>query len=518
MNCTKAIELDILSLLQPCAYDHPVKNIELIETHISWVILTGDFAYKIKKPVAFGFLDFSTLEKRRVCCEQEVSLNRRLAPDIYLNVISITGSQKKPVISGNGEVFEYAVKMAQFPQSGQLDNMLAAGELSVGHMDEVARLVADFHQSIQIADDALEYGNNELVSQPVEENFIQINEHLGIRRYVDTLNMLQEFSESEFTKLESVFEQRKRDGFIRECHGDMHLRNMVWLDNGPTAFDCIEFNSNLRWIDVMSEIAFLVMDLHARKSHQLGNRFLNTYLEATGDYSGLAVLSFYLGYRALVRAKVSVLRLEQKKFSDDVNNESLIEFVSYLKLATSYTQQPTQKLIIMRGVSASGKSTVSQQLVDELGMVRIRSDIERKRLFDIPLLENSSGGIDSGIYSAESSQKTYAKLLELASDILRAGYSVIVDAVFVKHEHRLPFQTLAETLALPYVIVETNAPEHVLKQRILERKNDASDANLEVLEHQLDNWPSLSDSERDSVISVDTDRSNNIEFVFSKLT
>ena len=507
------MEFEIKNMLNPEVYDHPVKNIELIETHISWVILTGDFVYKIKKPVNFGFLDFSTLEKRHICCINELRLNHRLAPAIYLDVVSISGSPEKPVITTGGEAFEYAVKMAQFPQSAQLDLMLAAGELKLEHMDAIARMVADFHQNIEAADSSVDYGNNDIIFQPVEENFSQIREHLDITPYASTLAELEAWCRSTFEKMHAVFEQRKRDGFVRECHGDMHLRNLVWLNSdlngGPTAFDCIEFNAHLRWIDVISEVAFLVMDLQDRQQHQLANRFLNSYLEITGDYAGLSVLPFYLCYRALVRAKVDALRLEQQSITQEDRQQSLAEFESYLQLATTYTQESAPKLIVMRGLSASGKSTVSQQLVDAAGMIRIRSDVERKRLFSVSLTSSAPSDktpseINAGIYSAQASQQTYAKLAELASQVISAGYSVIVDAAFLKHQQREPFQQLAKRLDVAYIILEITAPTEVLRQRIVERQTDVSDADLAVLEHQLANWQPLQEDESNNALTVNT--------------
>jgi aminoglycoside phosphotransferase family enzyme/predicted kinase len=508
---------DIASLLTPAVYNHPVESLELIETHISWVILTGDFVYKIKKPVNFGFLDFSTLEKRQNFCEQELALNRRLAPDIYLDVVSISGTPDKPVINGGGDAFEYAVKMAQFPQSAQLDHMLAAGQLKIEHMNAIAGMVADFHQAVEVADEAMDYGNSEAVYQPVEENFRQIAEHLDTAPYADTLGMLRSWSQSAFIKLKPVFEQRKGDGFVRECHGDMHLRNLVWLDGKPLAFDCIEFNPQLRWIDVISEVAFLVMDLQDRQQPQLANRFLNSYIEATGDYAGLLVLPYYLCYRAMVRAKVDVLRLQQKNITVEEQVQAVAEFESYLELAMVYTRPLSPKLIIMRGLSASGKSTVSQQLLDVMGLIRIRSDVERKRLFNIPLSDSASSEIDAGIYSAQASQQTYAKLLELASQVIRAGYSVIIDAAFLKHEQRKPFQELADHLSVSCIILEVTAPAEVLRQRIVQRKNDVSDADLDVLEHQLKNWQPLFKDETDKAVSVNTAQMLDIDELIDKI-
>ena len=503
------MEFDINKMLNPEVFEHPVKNIKLIETHISWVILTGNFVYKIKKPVNFGFLDFSTLKKRHTCCMEELRLNRRLAANIYLDVVPISGTPEKPIITPGGEAFEYAVKMAQFPQSAQLDFMLAAGKLKLEHMDTIAHMVADFHQQIEVADESMDYGNNDIIYQPVEENFSQIREHLDITPYANTLEALETWNRSVFDEHKAIFEQRKHDGFVRECHGDMHLRNLVWLDNGPTAFDCIEFNAHLRWIDVISDVAFLVMDLQDRQQHQLANRFLNSYLEITGDYTGLSVLPFYLCYRALVRAKVDALRLEQKNIPEQERQHSLEEFESYLQLATTYTQHSTPKLIIMRGLSASGKSTISKQLVDTTGMIRIRSDVERKRLFSVLLANNESSKktpnkINSGIYSAQASQQTYAKLAELASQVISSGYSVIIDATFLKYPQRAPFQQLAQRLGVAYIILEITAPKQILRQRIIERQHDISDADLAVLDHQLSNWQPLQENESSNVLTVNT--------------
>jgi hypothetical protein len=499
---------DIANMLNPEVYDHPVNNIKLIETHISWVILTGDFAYKIKKPVDFGFLNFSTLEKRHFFCEQELVLNRRLAPEIYLEVVAINGTSDEPRLSGSGAVFEYAVKMKQFPQSAQLDNKLAAGKLKLEQMNAIAHMTAYFHQSTDVANEAMDYGNKETLYQPVEENFKQINEHLVTEQYADKLLILAQWSRSELTKQQAVFTQRKADGFIRQCHGDMHLRNLLWLDNKPVAFDCIEFNDKLSWIDVISEIAFLIMDLQHRQQHQLANRFLNSYLEITGDYAGLSVLPFYLCYRALVRAKVNALRIEQKNITDkergQTDTEFMAEFESYLELATRYIKHSTPKLIITCGLSASGKSTVSQQLVDKTGMLRVRSDVERKRLFELSLSTGAANNIDSGIYSTQASLQTYKKLAELAYNIITAGYSVIIDAAFLKLEQRQPFQQLASRLGVSYIILEITAPTKVLRQRIKKRKNDVSDADLTVLEHQLTHWQALQKDEINSVVSVNT--------------
>ena len=508
---------NITNMLKPEVYNHPCHNIELIETHISWVILTGDFAYKIKKPVDFGFLDFSTLKKRKYFCQQELHLNRRLAADIYLELSAITGTEDRPQLAGSGEIIEYAVKMKQFPQSAQLDNMLAAGELKLTHMNAFADMAANFHQSADVADISSNYGSKEAVYHPVEENFQQIAQQAVASDYTDQLATLSQWSQSQLTEKQSIMAQRKANGFIRHGHGDMHLRNMLWLNDKAMAFDCIEFNEKLSWVDVISDAAFLIMDLQHRQQQPLANRFLNRYLEVTGDYAGLSLLPFYLGYRAMVRAKVSILRLAQNNISAQQNQQILTEFESYLELAGRYTKTSTPQLIIMRGFSASGKSTVSQQLLDKTGMIRIRSDIERKRLFASDSTTKTASKIDAGIYSSEATKQTYEKLRKLASDIINAGYSVIVDAAFLKHEQRQIFQQLATQLQVTYNILQTTAPDEVLRQRIQNRKNDISDADLVVLEHQLANYQTLHKSETAYVISIDTTQTVDFDALLNQL-
>ncbi len=515
---------DISKMLSPDVYSHPVDNIKLIETHASWVVLTGEYAYKIKKPVNFGFLDFSTLQKRHKFCNQELVLNRRLTSNIYLDIVGISIHQQSLRIN-QGETIEYAIKMQQFDQSAQLDNMLVANQLNLTHMHAIAQLIAGFHQRTNVAAKNLDFGEPDIVNDPVIENFSQIKEHLDSSFYDKTLDSLQAWSESEYSTLKPVLIQRKQHGFIRDCHGDMHLRNLIWLGDksriesgkGPMAFDCIEFNDYFRWIDVINEVAFLMMDLQQKQQNQLANRFINSYLEQTGDYAGLAVLSYYLNYRAMVRAKVAVLQLNQAA-DKNVHNLLTEEFESYIALAKNYTLPKTGKLIIMRGVSASGKSTVSQQIVDDYGVIRIRSDVERKRSFEATEAINTPNKINNGLYDEKVSELTYEKLLQLASQIIIAGFSVIVDAAFLKQNQRKAFQDLADKLQCPYIIFELTAPDDVLRKRIRERKNDVSDADLQVLEYQLSHWQPLLKNEMKFSSTVNTDDEQDIQKLFGKLT
>jgi hypothetical protein len=494
----------ISSLMQPEAYDPPVENCQLIETHISWVILAGTYAYKIKKSIDLGFLDFSTLEKRHFYCREELRLNKRLAPAIYLSVVPITGTIERPEWAGEGEAIEYAVRMRAFPQQAQLDRVLARDALTSRHIDALARHIAGFHHRIAVAETGDSYGDPATILRPIEENFKQIREHVKNPRALAVLTGLENWSRDAFHALQARFQQRKSDGFVRECHGDMHLRNIAWVDDQPVVFDCIEFSPSLRWIDVMSDIAFLVMDLQERGQPALAQRFLNDYLVHTGDYAGVDVLRFYQVYRALVRAKIDAIRADQAGVEQQEQAEAEKDFFGYLNLALSYIRPAKPQLIITRGMSASGKSTVSQSLLEQLGAIRIRSDVERKRLFGLKPDEDGRSAVGQGIYTADATRQTYGKLEELAARLVDAGYPVIVDAVFLHHEERDHFRQLAKNRRIPFVILQCTADIGVLRHRIAQRKKDVSDADLKVLDMQHSAWRPLRPHERADCLTVET--------------
>lgn len=507
----------ISSLLHSDVYDHVVENIELIETHISWVILTGPYAYKIKKPVNLGFLDFSTLEKRHFYCKEELRLNSRLAPSIYLNVVSITGSEQQAVFSGKGNIIEYAIKMVQFPQEVQMDNMLSAGQLQAEHIDALAKTIAEFHQQTDISNKNDNYGEPEKIYKPVKENFIQLRQLISDSKAIAKLSELERWSQSTFDLLRPILKQRKRDGFIRECHGDLHLRNLVFINEKPVAFDCIEFDPELRWIDTISDVAFLIMDLQDRQQQDFALRFLNAYLEKTGDYPALRILRFYLVYRAMVRAKVEAISASQMVINSPAQHKANMAFHDYLDLAQSYLQAAKPMLIITCGMSASGKTTLTQPLVEKLAAIRIRSDVERKRLFKLADETDSSAAFNAGIYSAEATQQTYHHLAELADLILSADYPVIIDAACLKYEQRQLFRQLAIKKNVPFVILEFKAQPDTLRQRITSREKGASDAGRSVLEHQLLNWKPLQENEQPNVITIDTESSIDLDSLVNKI-
>lgn len=480
-------------------YDHEVTEVVMLQTHISWVFLTGTYAYKVKKPMDFGFLNFTELSQRKHFCEEEIRLNKRLADQVYLETVRITGTETAPVLNGEGEAIEYAVKMRQFDQSDLVDGVLRAGKLQAQHIDDIADQAAHFHQTIQISDQQSPCGTADIVNAPVIQNFEQLDPLISDITAREQLERLTVWSEQEFTKIKPALEQRKKDGFIRECHGDMHLGNMALINGQITIFDGIEFNEEFRWIDVMSEVAFLFMDLFDRKAEAYAYRFLNRYLEHTGDYEGIPLLRFYLVYRAMVRAKIASFTLLTPNLSEADKQKTLQQYMSYTNLAENFTKVPELTLSITYGVSGSGKTTISQKLLEENGLIRLRSDVERKRLFHLSATDNSSSSVDSGIYTEEASTKTYQQLEKFSKIILIAGFSVIVDATFLKRINRQPFQALATELSAEFSIIECSSDVTELKRRIEERSKDqqnASEADIRVLEKQLSQLTPLAEDEK----------------------
>jgi aminoglycoside phosphotransferase family enzyme/predicted kinase len=512
-------------LLRPDSYAHTVENIQLIETHISWVILTGYFAYKIKKPVNLGFLDFSTLEKRHFYCLEELRLNARLAPSIYLEVVAISCVANHVSFSSSSNIVDYAIKMIQFPQKMQLDHLLAEGWLKTEHIDGLATMLAKFHQQTDIAKISDSYGEADQIYEAVKENFIHLHQLLSENTAINLLTAIERWSRYTFKLAKSTLTQRKQSGMVRECHGDLHLRNLVLINDHPVAFDCIEFSPELRWIDPINDVAFLMMDLHNHQQYIFAQRFLNAYLERTGDYTATPLLRFYLVYRAMVRAKVEAISASQMVMHSEEQYEANQACYGYLELANSYLRTKKSMLIITCGPSASGKSTITQQLVEKIAAIRLRSDVERKRLFKIATETNtesvetnsSPARFTAGIYSSNATQDTYEYLAERAKLLLNAHFPVIIDATCLKLEQRDLFRQVATELEVPFAILHFTAKPSTLRQRINDRGKTVSDADITILEHQLAESHPLHEEELSEVITVNTELSAGIDGLINKI-
>lgn len=494
----------IRALQDPSLYDHPVREFQLHETHISWVILTGDYAYKIKKPLDFGFLDFSSLERRRHFCHEELRLNRRLAPDLYLDVVPITGSAESPRFGGEGDVFEYAIRMRQFDQSQLLDSRQQAGTLSPELLAELARDVAGFHASLPRAPADKPLGTPEAVTAAMQENFDQCREILNDPQLLAQLDLLEAWAQSTAERLTPKIAERHSEGHVRECHGDLHLANITVFNDQVTVFDCIEFSEPFRYIDVINDLAFLLMDLEARDEYALSSRVLNTYLEYSGDFGALPLLSMYKAYRAMVRAKIALLTMGNPELGEQGRQELLDRYAEYAELAESYTGIPDRYLLATTGLSGSGKSVVSQALGDQLGLIRLRSDVERKRLFGLAPLDSSRSATGEGLYTAEANQRTYDTLAGLSARLLATGLPVIVDSACLRQSEREQLEAVAESQGVPFVLLDCQVPDDVRRDWVRERDGDASEAGEDLLEQQNSWLEPLSEREKSHTIHINT--------------
>ena len=498
----------IAALRAPDCYPHAVENVELLQTHISCILLAGDYAYKIKKPVSLDFLDFSTVGARRHYCEEELRLNRRTAPGLYLEVIPIGGSESAPVLGGGGAAVEYTLKMRRFDQDALLDRMARRGALTAQHIDTLAPSLAAFHAAIDRAGPDREFGSSERILAPALQNFDQMLELAGAKTDLALLARLRDWTAREHAALAAVFDARKRDGWVRECHGDLHLGNIALIEGVPTPFDGIEFSEELRWTDVMNDVAFLMMDLLDHRLPRLAFRFLNAYLELSGDYAGMRVLRFYLVYRALVRAKVSCMRAQQPGMVARERSEIEQEHRRHLYLAERLTAPRHAAMLIMHGLSGSGKTTVAQGLLEALGAVRLRSDVERKRLYGLSPQTRSGSELNAGLYAPGASERTYQRLAELAREVLAARYPVIVDAAFLKRSSRDRFAQLAHGAGAAFAIASCTASAATLRTRVAARERaarDASEAGLAVLEQQFAIQEPLAADEAGHALAIDAE-------------
>ena len=495
----------VRALTDPARYPHPVDAVTVVETHISYVLLTGAYAYKIKKALDLGFLDFSTLARRRWACAEELRINARTAPDLYLAVWPVTGTAEEPVLNGDGEAIEYVVRMRQFDPEQRADRCLERGELGADHMRGLGERVAELHEGAAAPDS--DYGSFERVRADQEANLAQLRAELGAlaidaERFEALARWVADFLDHH----RDLIAGRCDQGRVREGHGDLHLANMVLRDGELVPFDAIEFDPGLRFVDCMADVAFAWMDLLARERRDLGTHFLNAYLERTGDYPGVRLLPLYTVYRALVRAKVAALQAGE---ADDAGQARALreQAARYIHLAEDNARSDSGLLVIARGVTGVGKSLVSEPVLAELGGIRVRSDVERKRLAGLAAEESGAAAVGAGIYSEERSARTYDRLLALARPLLAAGFPVLLDATYLKVDRRRAARALAAELAIPFAILALEAPEADIRRWIRERAEaggNPSDADETVLASQLAHQDPLADDEAPLAVRVNT--------------
>jgi aminoglycoside phosphotransferase family enzyme len=494
----------IADLSEPGAYPPPVEHVELVETHISWVFLAGDYAYKFKKPLDLGFLDFRERDRRLHYCREELRLNGRLAPEIYLDVVGARETAAGWRVGTLTEDAEPAVRMRRFPAEARLDRRLEAGRLEGTELEAFARSLARFQRGLPPARPGDGLGDAAAVSRPALANFAALPGADLAPGITARLAELEAWTKDRAASLAESFDARLAAGFIREGHGDLHLANLVVLDGCIAAFDGIEFDPALRWIDVQSEVAFLMMDLESRGRADLAWCFYNAWLAECGDYDGLALLGWYLVYRHLVRAKIDGIRLAQGGLGASEAERLQARLAGHVEFAERHARPPTPLLVLMHGFSGSGKSRLARRLAPRLGAAWVRSDLERKRLHGLDPEAAAPAAVDDGLYSADATERTYARMAEIAREALRAGVSIVVDAAFLEAVRREQFIELAADCGGRPVVLACEAPAALLRERVAGRRDDPSDAGVAVLEAQLARPAEIGPREAPYRIVVDT--------------
>jgi uncharacterized protein len=495
----------LASLLQPEAYPHAVTAVRLVETHISWVLLTGEFAYKIKKPVCYAFVDLRSPERRAFFCAEELRLNRRFAPELYLEVCRVTLEHGRARISGKGQVVDHAVRMRQFRAEEELAALLASGALAPPELAGFGRQLALMHEQLPPAAAEERWGQPQSVRALLLQNLEecrQAAERLGTQ---EALRSLDEPYRTRLDAAQPWLARRRESGRVRECHGDLHVGNVVRYGGRLLAFDCIEFEPAFRWIDVAEEIACLFMDLRARGFAAHAQGFLGGYLFQSGDYQACRLLRLYAAHRALVRAKVAALQAADAQQPARAGLHD--DHRRYVACAERMLAAPAPLLLVTCGVSGSGKSWLAERLAPQLGAVHVRSDVERKRLGGLTEQQRSRAALGQGLYSREMTARVYERLYQCATDILAGGLSAILDATFQRRDERARLRALAAQCAATLHVIYCHAPPEVLEARLAARQRggaDVSEADHAVLAWQRTQFQPLRPAEDFHIIDVDT--------------
>lgn len=473
-------------LARPAAYPYPVDRVECVQTHISWVFLAGPYAYKVKRPVRFDFLDYSTLERRRQLCHEEVRLNRRLAPDVYLGVVPITATADGWRMEGEGEALEWAVKMVRLPQERMLDVLLAAGAVSEADLRRLAGRLAAFHAQAATGPGVDEFGARGVIAGNWEENFAEVAPFVGDLLTAAQLERCRRFVARQLDEGAAAFAARVAQGRIRDCHGDLRAES-VWLgeDGRLEIFDCLEFNPRLRCGDVAGEVAFLASDLDWRGRPDLAWGFVDEYVARAED-AGLAdLLPFYKCYRAFVRGKVAGLTIQADGLAADVVERQRASARQRFVLAELYTRRLRPTLLLTCGQVGSGKTTTAQALGSLLGLPLRSSDRVRKELAGLGPLEHRPAPLDAGLYAPAATRATYDALYAWAAARLGRGQSVVLDATFSQAAERKRARQVAEAAGAEFLVVHTVLPDAVVRERLARREADpanVSDAGVALYE------------------------------------
>lgn len=512
--------MELIQLIQKLsdvtAYPNAIDRIEVRQTHISVVFLAGQYVYKLKKPVNLGFLDFSTLDKRRHFCEEEVRLNRRLAPTIYLGVVPIAKTAAGIQMEGEGDVIDWAVKMERLPEGVSLRDRLKRGEVEPVILETLARKIADFHNHAESGPHIAAFGRFNVVAQNARENFEQSVTHVGHTVSRNVFDRLQALTEDSLQQFQPLIEARAKRGVPRDTHGDLHLDHVYYFPerkppNDLIIIDCIEFNERFRYSDPISDMAFLAMDLVFHGHRQLADVLASTYIRSRSDTEGAALLPFYVAYRAAIRGKVEGIELFEKEISEDERSAIRKSAMGHWLLALGELEKPEQRpsLVLIGGLPGSGKSTLAHGLAERGHFKVIRSDVVRKQLAGLDPNTSARGEFNEGIYTPEWTARTYAECLEQAKRSLFEGERVIVDASFADEGHRREFMVVGKDLCVPTLFLLCKSSPEVTRERLKSRKGDASDADHDTYERIAGHWQAVTPQTQASLHEICTDGSPN---------
>jgi len=526
MTHSKLVE----AMLRPEFYPHRPEQIDLIQTHISYIFIAGDFVYKVKKAVDFGFLDFTTLEKRRYYCDEELRLNRRLAPKVYLEVVAISEDEKGNIVLGmKDRIVEYTVKMLKIPREGMLKTLLHRGKADPFVMEALARKLVDFHMRAATGGHIDEIGSVETICRNHDENFEQTESYINITIPEVQYNFVKAYIYNFIDRHHALFAKRVADHRIRDGHGDLHLEHICIMDFGSpdklpdkvinrfredynpdniVIFDCIEFNERFRYDDVAAEVAFLAMDLDYNDYFEHAETFVNAYIKHSGDYEIRDLLNFYKCYYAYVRGKVVGFEIDDSSIQEEERDAAAKTASRYFDLAYTYAarlEKPT--LILMAGLMGTGKSVRARLIAHRVGADIIQTDVVRKEILNIEPTEQHYEAFDKGIYSDEVTRKTYNRAIELASEKLREGKSVIIDASYRSGDDRRKSFETAQRLHAAFFIIECVCPENIIKERLISRMSDGgevSDGRWEIYQAQKETFDAITEIPDSLHIILDT--------------
>lgn len=501
----------VTALQNPEIYPEQPGKVELVQTHVSAIFLTGEHVYKVKKPVDFGFLNFTTLEKRKYYCHQEVELNRRLCPEVYLGVVEISFHKGQIFLGeGEGEIVEYAVLMKQLPQDCMMDRQLARGGITPALLHKIAAKAAHFHANAATNTEISSYGGIETIRKNVEENFTQTEKYVGLSLSPETFQDIRENNRLFMQVKLPLFQKRISSGKIRDCHGDLHLQH-VCLTDEILIFDCIEFNQRFRYSDVAADIAFLLMDLDFHGYPLLSADLAASYLDMSRDWPLFLLLNFYKSYRAYVRGKVISFRLDDPGISSEEKDSAQEEARRYFRLAQHYAKKLNRPaLFITSGLIGTGKSTIARAFSGALDLKWLSSDIIRKELAHLSPQEKRFEKFHQGIYSPDFSRKTYQTLLDRAKAHLACGISVVIDASFKKHIDRKEALSLARQMDADFLLIECQCSEEEIRKRLARRASDEkqpSDGRWEIFAEQNSDFEKVEGLSPDLFLPLNTQSS-----------